>query len=195
MTLCRASVSWASKKVHSGRRDAFSIIPIMINDWDIVVTVGASDMSIHSKCAYKRRYNEEMKKNIVAMITAGAMAVSMVSALPSFADESAASSTAVVEGETAETGEAPKEEDKNSRKEEIRAQYGENKQITDDNYDRSLAVKCINGTFVGKKTDNTIAYKGIPFVGEQPMGENRWKAPVDYTADDGVYEAYYSKRH
>jgi len=29
--------------------------------------------------------------------------------------------------------------------------YGENKQITDDNYDKTLAVKCINGTFVGKK--------------------------------------------
>ena len=32
----------------------------------------------------------------------------------------------------------------------MRALYGENKQITDDNYDKSLAVKCINGTFVGK---------------------------------------------
>ena len=63
MTLCRASVSWASKKVHSGRRDAFSIIPIMINYWDIVVTVGASGMSIHSKCTYKRGYNEEMKNS------------------------------------------------------------------------------------------------------------------------------------
>lgn len=26
------------------------------------------------------------------------------------------------------------------------ALYGENKKITDDNYDRSLAVKCVNGT-------------------------------------------------
>ena len=48
--------------------------------------------------------------------------------------------------------------------------YGENKKITDDNYDRSLAVKCFNGTFVGKKTENIIAYKGIPFVGKQPVG-------------------------
>ena len=31
---------------------------------------------------------------------------------------------------------------------------GENKPITDGNYDQSLAVKFINGTFVGKKTDN-----------------------------------------
>jgi len=27
---------------------------------------------------------------------------------------------------------------------------GENKQITDGNYDKSLAVKCVNGTFVGR---------------------------------------------
>ena len=71
------------------------------------------------------------------------------------------------------------------------ALYGENKKITDDNYDRSLAVKCVNGTFVGKKTGNIIAYKGIPFVGKQPVGNLRWKAPVDVTPDDGVYEAYY----
>ena len=31
-----------------------------------------------------------------------------------------------------------------------RARYGENKKITDGNYDKSLAVKCINGTFVGQ---------------------------------------------
>ena len=56
----------------------------------------------------------------------------------------------------------------------------------------SLAVKCINGTFVGRKTNNVIAFKGIPFVGEQPVGEHRWKAPVDIVPDDGVYEAYYN---
>ena len=54
-------------------------------------------------------------------------------------------------------------------KEEIRAQYGENKNITGGNYDQSLAVKCINGTFVGKKNGHVITYKGIPFVGEQPV--------------------------
>ena len=43
----------------------------------------------------------------------------------------------------------------------MEALYGENHQITDDNYDKSLAVKCINGTFVGKKTDNVIAFKRI----------------------------------
>ncbi|MBQ6666222.1 MAG: carboxylesterase family protein, partial [Synergistaceae bacterium] len=74
----------------------------------------------------------------------------------------------------------------------MRAQYGENKQITDGNYDKSLAVRCVNGTFVGKKTEDVIAYKGIPFVGKQPVGELRWKAPVDIVSDDGVYEAYYN---
>ena len=71
---------------------------------------------------------------------------------------------------------------------------GENRQITDGNYDQALAVKCINGTFVGKKTEHTIAFKGIPFVGEQPVGKNRWKAPVPYVPNDGVYEAYYNAK-
>ena len=76
-------------------------------------------------------------------------------------------------------------------RERMRALYGENKRITDGNYDKSLAVKCINGIFVGRKTENVIAYKGIPFVGRQPIGDLRWKAPVDCVPDDGVYEAYY----
>ena len=51
------------------------------------------------------------------------------------------------------------------------ALHAENKKITDGNYDKSLAVKCINGTFVGKKEENVIAYRGIPFVGKQPVGK------------------------
>ncbi|MBQ7734019.1 MAG: hypothetical protein IJT58_08385 [Synergistaceae bacterium] len=69
-------------------------------------------------------------------------------------------------------------------------QYGENKPITDGNYDKSLAVKCINGTFIGKKNDGVIAYKGIPFVDKQPVEKLRWKAPVDFVPDDDIYEAY-----
>ena len=69
-----------------------------------------------------------------------------------------------------------------------------NKKITDGNYDKTLAVKCVNGTFVGKKEENIISYKGIPFVGQQPVGSRRWKAPVDVTPSNDVYEAYnYSK--
>ena len=67
--------------------------------------------------------------------------------------------------------------------------YIENKPITDGNFDKSLAVKCINGTFVGKKTENIITFSGIPFVGAQPVGKLRWKAPVEYTPDEGIYEA------
>jgi len=52
-------------------------------------------------------------------------------------------------------------------------QYAENHKITDGNYDKPLAVKCINGTFVGKKAENIISYKGIPFVGQQPVGNLR----------------------
>ena len=71
---------------------------------------------------------------------------------------------------------------------------GENKQITDGNYDKALAVKCINGTFVGKKIDEVVVFRGIPYVGKQPVGDLRWKAPVDITPDDGIYEAYYNAR-
>ena len=70
-------------------------------------------------------------------------------------------------------------------------QNGKNQKIVDGNYNQSLAVKCVNGTFVGKKADGVISFKGIPFVGQQPVGNLRWKAPVDVTPDDGVYEAYY----
>ena len=75
--------------------------------------------------------------------------------------------------------------------ERMHALYGENHRITDGNYDRSLAVKCINGTFVGQRQGDVIAFRGIPFVGRQPVGEYRWKAPVDFKPDDGVYEAHY----
>ena len=75
-----------------------------------------------------------------------------------------------------------------------RARYGENKKITEGNYDKSLAVKCINGTFVGRKSENIIAYKGIPFTAKPPVGELRWKAPVEYLPDDGIYEAYYNAK-
>ena len=70
-------------------------------------------------------------------------------------------------------------------------QYVENKKITGEVYDKSLAVKCVNGTFVGARKENVVTWKGIPFVGQQPVGDLRWKAPVDVVPDDGVYEAYH----
>ena len=79
-------------------------------------------------------------------------------------------------------------------KEKVRAFYGENKEITDSTYDQSLAVKCINGTFVGKLVDSTIVFRGIPYVGKQPVGELRWKAPLEALPDSGIYEAYYNAK-
>ncbi len=80
-------------------------------------------------------------------------------------------------------------------KELLKKMYGgENRQITDGNYDQSLAVKCINGTFVGRKTENITVFRGIPYVGKQPVGELRWKAPVDIAPDNGIYEAYYNAK-
>ena len=80
-------------------------------------------------------------------------------------------------------------------KELLKKMYGgENRQITDGNYDQSLAVKCINGTFVGRKTENITVFRGIPYVGKQPVGELRWKAPMDIVPDNGIYEAYYNAK-
>ena len=76
----------------------------------------------------------------------------------------------------------------------VRSWYGQNKTITNDNYNKSLAVKCINGTFVGKLADSTIVFRGIPYVGKQPVGELRWKAPVDVAPSDSIYEAYYNAK-
>ena len=67
-------------------------------------------------------------------------------------------------------------------------QYKENKKITGGDYDKSLAVKCVNGTFVGKKADGLVIWKGIPYA-TQPLGELRWKKALPATADDGVYDA------
>ena len=85
--------------------------------------------------------------------------------------------------------------DINEIREKMREMYGgENKPITDGHYDQSLAVKCINGTFVGRKTENITVFRGIPYVGKQPVGELRWKAPVDIAPDNGIYEAYYNAK-
>ena len=73
-------------------------------------------------------------------------------------------------------------------KAELNAGYGENKPITDDNYDRALAVKCNNGTFVGKETDELIIWKGIPYA-TQPLGKLRWQKALPASDDDGVYDA------
>ena len=66
---------------------------------------------------------------------------------------------------------------------------GTNKEITSEDYDKEMAVKCANGTFVGKKYDDYRAWRGIPFA-QAPVGELRWKAPVAPDSCDKVFEAY-----
>ena len=79
---------------------------------------------------------------------------------------------------------------KNDAKIVIRHRYGVNRRITGE-YDTDLAVKCRNGVFVGGKTGDVIAFKGIPFA-KQPTGELRWKAPEPPENSDGVFEAYFN---
>ena len=50
----------------------------------------------------------------------------------------------------------------------LQALYGENKEISG-NYDTTLSVTCNNGIFVGKKKENIISYKGIPYA-KPPIG-------------------------
>ncbi|MBP5352339.1 MAG: carboxylesterase family protein [Alphaproteobacteria bacterium] len=68
-------------------------------------------------------------------------------------------------------------------------EYHPNLEITGE-YDKSLAADCKNGIFVGRKQDDVIAWKGIPFA-TQPVGDKRFKKATDPEASDKVYEAYY----
>ena len=88
------------------------------------------------------------------------------------------------------------EQDPNARvREYLRARYGgDNRRIEDVDFDESLAVRCMNGTFVGRRADGIDVFRGIPFVGAQPTGELRWKPPVACVVDDGVFEAYHNAK-
>lgn len=67
--------------------------------------------------------------------------------------------------------------------------YGENKEITGD-YDKSLSITCNNGIFVGKKKEDILSFKGIPFA-KPPVDDLRWKAPILAEDSNKIYEAYY----
>lgn len=73
--------------------------------------------------------------------------------------------------------------------ERMQSLYGENLTINGE-YNRSLAVKCENGIFVGKKKDDVVSFKGIPFA-KAPINELRWKAPEYVDRSDEVRQAYY----
>ena len=67
--------------------------------------------------------------------------------------------------------------------------YGENKEITGE-YDKNLSVTCNNGIFVGIKKGNVLSFKGIPYA-QPPIGNLRWKEPVQAQDSNKVYQAYY----
>lgn len=68
------------------------------------------------------------------------------------------------------------------------AEYHPNKEITGE-YDKSLAVKCSNGTFVGQTLENNMikTWRGIPFA-KIPARFERAVAP---DKSDKIYEALY----
>lgn len=70
--------------------------------------------------------------------------------------------------------------------ERMQTPYGENKRIASKDFDKSLEVTRTNGTFVGTRSGDVVAYNGVPFA-----GENRFKKPVPHGQDEGVYEAYH----
>ena len=67
--------------------------------------------------------------------------------------------------------------------------YQENKEITNDNYDHSLAVKCSNGTFVGQRLENNKikTWRGIPFG----KINARFERAIEPDKSNKVYEALY----
>lgn len=76
-----------------------------------------------------------------------------------------------------------------SDKARMRAMYGVNSKI-DGPYEEKNAVRCTNGTFVGREKEGILSFKGIPYA-QPPTGERRWKKPLEAEEREGVYEAFW----
>ena len=72
----------------------------------------------------------------------------------------------------------------------VRASYGVNRPIEGEISAEDAAV-CRNGTFVGKRDEDILAFRGIPYA-KPPVGKHRWKRPSPAVSDTGIYEAYYN---
>jgi len=80
--------------------------------------------------------------------------------------------------------------DESAVRKRLREKYGENREIIG-KYDKALAARCYNGTFVGKKNGDVAVFLGVPFA-KPPVGKLRWKRPEPAGLDLRVYEAYYN---
>lgn len=74
--------------------------------------------------------------------------------------------------------------------ESITETYAPNREITGA-YDKTLAIKCQNGIFVGYLDDDVLTFKGIPYA-TQPVGKLRWKKPEPPAKSNKVFEALHS---
>ena len=74
-------------------------------------------------------------------------------------------------------------------REQMNNLYGENHRV-EGVYDQTLAVSVENGTYVGRKIDGVLSFKGIPYA-KPPVGPLRWKRAEAPEKDRGCYEAYY----
>lgn len=68
--------------------------------------------------------------------------------------------------------------------------YAPNNQISNNDYSKDLAVKCENGTYVGKEQNDVKQWKGIQYA-KQPVGELRFAPAQNPDKSDNVYEAYH----
>lgn len=71
-------------------------------------------------------------------------------------------------------------------------QFDTNKEFFDERYDTSLAVKCKNGIFVGKKEGKNKVYRGIPYIANSEKSSNSNDENNGLINDrfDIAYEAY-----